>query len=131
MPLYYYMTQNSELKHIPSTLRMYSFFVLYLLLTEGPLSGYEIAQRIKERSYGYFKATFGNVYPNLHELKEKGDVIASEPTGGREKVIYTITGQGRRALRAGALEKRNKIEQILKIIDEVVILTADDYLMDT
>lgn len=125
------MTQNSELKSIPSKLRMYSFFVLYLLLTEGPLSGYEIAQLIKERSYGYFKATFGNVYPNLHELKEKGDVIASEPTGGREKVIYAITDQGRRALRAGALEKRNKIEQILKIIDEVVILTADDYLRDT
>lgn len=127
----YHMTQNSELKRIPSELRMYSFFVLYLLLTEGPLSGYEIAQLIKERSYGYFKATFGNVYPNLHELKERGDVIASEPTGGREKVIYAITDHGRRALRAGALEKRNKIEQILKMIGEVVILTAEDYREDT
>jgi len=122
------MTQNSELKPVPSELRMllYSFFVLYSLLAEGPLSGYEIAQLIKERSYGYFKATFGNVYPNLHELKERGDVIASEPTGGREKVIYTITDQGKRVLRAQALEQRKKAERILKLIEEVIVLTEAD-----
>ena len=122
------MAQNSELKQVPSELRMllYSFFVRYLLLTEGPLSGYEIAQLIKARSYGHFKATFGNVYPNLHELKERGDVIASEPTGGREKVIYTITDQGKRVLRAQALEQRKKIEQILKMMDEAIVLTEAD-----
>src|SRR5665647_2529815 len=66
-------------------LRSYSLFVLYFLLTQGPMSGYEIAQLIKERSHGRFKATAGNVYPHLHKLKEAGDVRAGEPIGGRER----------------------------------------------
>jgi hypothetical protein len=61
-------------------LKVYSLFVLYFLLTEGPMSGYELAQLIKERSRGHFRATAGNVYPRLHELKEAGDVSAGEPS---------------------------------------------------
>jgi len=53
-------------------------------------------------------------------------VIASEPTGGREKVIYTITDQGKRVLRAQALEQRKKAERILKLIEEVIVLTEAD-----
>ena len=37
-------------------LKVYSLFVLYFLLTEGPMSGYELAQLIKERSRGHFRA---------------------------------------------------------------------------
>ena len=55
-------------------LTVYSLFVLYFLLTEGPMSGYELANLIKERSNGRFRATAGNVYPRLHELKGAGDV---------------------------------------------------------
>ena len=68
-------------------LTVYSLFVLYFLLTEGPMSGYELANLIKERSKGRFRATAGNVYPRLHELKEAGDVKAGEPMGGHEKVV--------------------------------------------
>ena len=50
----------------------YSLFALYFLLIEGPLSGYDLAQLIKERTPGHFRATAGNVYPRLHELKEAG-----------------------------------------------------------
>jgi DNA-binding PadR family transcriptional regulator len=38
-------------------LTVYSLFVLYFLLTEGPMSGYELANLIKERSKGRFLAT--------------------------------------------------------------------------
>ena len=105
-------------------LTVYSLFVLYFLLTEGPMSGYDLAQLIKERSRGRFRATAGNVYPRLHELKEAGDVEAGEPTGGREKVIYEITEQGERTLRRAALEQRQKVENLLNMIDRVVAITA-------
>jgi DNA-binding PadR family transcriptional regulator len=101
-------------------LKVYSLFVLYFLLTEGPMSGYELALLIKGRSGGHFRATAGNVYPRLHELKEAGDVAAGEPTGGREKIVYKITEQGVQTLRRGALEKREHIETMLKMIDRVL-----------
>ncbi|HEX7514933.1 MAG TPA: PadR family transcriptional regulator [archaeon] len=105
-------------------LRSYSLFVLYFLLTQGPMSGYEIAQLIKERSHGRFKATAGNVYPHLHKLKEAGDVSAGEPIGGREKIVYEITEQGKRTLREGALEKRPPVKGLLTIIDDILERTA-------
>ncbi len=88
------------------------------------MSGYEIAQLIKERSHGQFKATAGNVYPRLHELKESGDVRAGQPTGGREKIIYEITERGKQTLREGALERRPLVAGLLKIIDQILALTA-------
>ncbi len=116
------MTEHGLLEQ--QKLKVYSLFVLYFLLTEGPMSGYELAQLIKERSHGRFKATAGNIYPSLHELKEAGDVEAGEPTGGREKVVYTITEQGKQTFRGGALEQRQKVENLLNMIDNVVAITA-------
>ncbi|HEX7514722.1 MAG TPA: PadR family transcriptional regulator [archaeon] len=107
-----------------NAITVYSLFVLYFLLTEGPMSGYELANLIKERSKGRFRATAGNVYPRLHELKEAGDVKAGEPMGGREKIVYKITEQGKQTLRQGALEKRQHIETFLKMIDHVVDVTG-------
>jgi DNA-binding PadR family transcriptional regulator len=107
-------------------LKVYSLFALYFLLTEGPMSGYELAHLIKERSHGHFRATAGNVYPRLHELKEAGDVEAGEPTGGREKIVYNITEQGKQTLRRGALEQRQHVENLLKMIDHVVAITAPE-----
>ncbi len=105
-------------------LKVYSLFVLYFLLSEGPMSGYELALHIKDRSHGHFRATAGNVYPRLHELKEAGDVAAGEPIGGREKIVYNITEQGVQTLRRGALEKREHIETLLKMINHTLAITV-------
>src|SRR5665647_267498 len=112
--------------HEQQKLTVYSLFVLYFLLTEGPMRGYELAQLIKERSQGRFKATAGNVYPSLHELKEAGDVEAGEPTGGREKIVYEITERGGQTLRRGALEQRQHVENLLKMIDHVVAIAVPE-----
>jgi DNA-binding PadR family transcriptional regulator len=103
---------------------VYSLFVLYYLLTGGSMSGYELAHLIKKRSHGRFRATAGNACPRLHELKEAGDVEAGEPTGGRKKVVYTITEQGKQTFRGGALEQRQRVENLLKMIDHVDAITA-------
>ena len=116
------MTEHRLLEQ--QKLTVYSLFVLYFLLTEGPMSGYELAQLIKERSHGHFRATAGNVYPRLHELKEAGDVAAGEPMGGREKIVYKITEKGKQTLRRGALDRRQHIETFLNMIDHIVGVTA-------
>ena len=118
------MTEHGLLEQ--KKLTVYSLFVLYFLLTEGPMSGYELAQLIKERSQGRFKATAGNIYPSLHELKEAGDVEAGEPTGGREKIVYEITERGAETLRRGALEQRQHVENLLKMIDHVVAIAVPE-----
>ena len=112
------MTEHGLLEQ--QKLTVYSLFVLYFLLTEGPMSGYKLAQFIKERGHGRFRATAGNVYANLHELKEAGDVEAGEPTGGHEKIVYEITERGKQTLRRAALEQRQKVENLLKMIDHVM-----------
>ena len=87
------------------------------------MSGYVLAHLIKERSSGRFRATAGNVYPRLHELKEAGDVTAGEPMGGREKIVYKITNKENKPF-DGALDRRQHIETFLKMIDHVVDVTA-------
>lgn len=116
------MTEHGLLEQ--QKLTVYSLFVLYFLLTEGPMSGYKLAQFIKERGHGRFRATAGNVYPSLHELKEAGDVEAGEPTGGHEKIVYEITERGKQPLRRAALEQRQKVENLLKMIDHVIDVTT-------
>jgi DNA-binding PadR family transcriptional regulator len=118
------MTEHGLLEQ--QKLTVYSLFVLYFLLTEGPMSGYELAQLIKERSQGRFKATAGNIYPSLHELKEAGDVEAGEPTGGREKIVYEITERGAQTLRRGALEQQQHVENLRKMIDHVVAIAVPE-----
>ena len=118
------MTEHGLLEQ--QKLKVYSLFVLFFLLTEGPMSGYELARLIKERSHGRFKATAGNIYPSLHELKEAGDVEAGEPTGGREKIVYEITERGGQTLRRGALEQRQHVENLLKMIDHVVAIAVPE-----
>ena len=117
---------NDDAHRLPEQqkLTVYSLFVLYFLLTEGPTSGYELAQLIKERSHGRFRATAGNVYPRLHELKEAVTWKRMSRLEAREKIVYNITEQGKQTLRRGALEQRPRVENLLKMIDRVVAITA-------
>ena len=78
--------------------KSYPLFVLDFLLARGPLSGYEVAQIIKNTatvSSRQLRATSICV----HELKEAGDARAGKTEGRREKIDYGITEQGKRTLR--------------------------------
>jgi PadR family transcriptional regulator PadR len=47
------------------------------VLRDGELYGYEIAQRISERSSGAFAPSEGSLYPALHALEADGALQAS------------------------------------------------------
>jgi DNA-binding PadR family transcriptional regulator len=70
-------------------------FALLSALTEGPGHGYELIQRLEERTGGRWKPSPGSVYPTLQLLEETG-LVRSEQRD--DKRIYEITEAGQTAL---------------------------------
>jgi PadR family transcriptional regulator PadR len=66
------------------------------VLRDGELYGYEIAQRIRERSGGAFAPSEGTLYPALHALEAEGALVAAwrESDRGPRRRYYRITPQG-------------------------------------
>ncbi len=79
------------------------------LLSEAPLHGYELRQRLKA-TLGAFRAfSYGSLYPTLRRMRDAGwitedegdaDVVAGAPvmTGRRGKVVYKLTAEGKERL---------------------------------
>ncbi|HEV8298876.1 MAG TPA: PadR family transcriptional regulator, partial [Acidimicrobiales bacterium] len=65
---------------------------LLAVLAEGPGHGYEIIQRIEEKSGGSWRPSPGSVYPTLQLLEDEGLVAGTERDGKR---VYAITDEGR------------------------------------
>src|ERR1035437_4576556 len=76
------------------------------VLRDGELYGYEIAQRIREKSGGAFIPSEGALYPALHALEAAGAPEASwrESARGPRRRYYKITSSGVRMLEEHAQE---------------------------
>ena len=61
------------------------------LLRDGPLHGYELKRRLSE--YGFWRVSFGSLYPALRRLERSGH-IGVAPEAGRRKV-YELTPEGK------------------------------------
>ena len=66
------------------------------VLRDGELYGYEIAQRIRERSGGAFAPSEGSLYPALHGLEAEGALQATWRDGdkGPRRRYYRLTPKG-------------------------------------
>ncbi len=62
------------------------------------MHGYEMIQKIAERSGGAWKPSPGSVYPTLQLLEDEG-LIASESEGGKK--LFALTEAGRTAAEEG------------------------------
>ncbi|MBR0752974.1 PadR family transcriptional regulator [Bradyrhizobium jicamae] len=70
-------------------------------LTERPMTGYELAKTF-DASIGFFwKADHQQIYRELSRLRDKGHVVGTEvvQTGKPNKLVYTLTAEGRAALK--------------------------------
>ncbi len=76
-------------------------FALLSALTDGPAHGYEIIQRLEDRTGGRWKPSPGSVYPTLQMMEEAGLVTGSQQD---EKRVYTLTPAGQKALDERASE---------------------------
>jgi len=71
------------------------------ILAEGESYGYAIIQRVRELSGGQIDWTDGMLYPVLHRLEARGDIVACwrESESGRRRKYYTLQRAGRQALK--------------------------------
>ena len=65
---------------------------LLVVLGEGSGHGYELIQRVEEKSGGAWRPSPGSVYPTLQMLEDEGLVLAADRDGKR---VYEITDTGR------------------------------------
>jgi DNA-binding PadR family transcriptional regulator len=67
------------------------------LLKERPMHGYQLSRELSESLGGFWRVSYGSLYPTLRRLERNGEVeaIASEEvTVGRRKQVYRITPKG-------------------------------------
>jgi DNA-binding PadR family transcriptional regulator len=64
------------------------------LLAEEPMHGYEMIQRLEERTGGRWRPSAGSIYPTLQLLEDEGLVSPEELDGRR---VFKLTDEGRKA----------------------------------
>ena len=77
------------------------------LLDEGPLSGYDIQQRMRRADAERWGGVWtGSIYHALKKLEQEGHIALAdvEQTGHRQKALYKITDSGRAYLRSLILD---------------------------
>lgn len=94
--------------------------VILGLLSHESMTGYEIKKRMDTTLKFFWSASFGSIYPTLNSLVEDGLVTKLEKVeNGREKVIYTITNNGREHLKkwleAPVIKDELRYETLLKL----------------
>jgi DNA-binding PadR family transcriptional regulator len=78
------------------------------LLAEGPMHGYDLLERARERGMdGWTAVAKASIYQALHRLERTGAIAgrAQEGPEGPDRRVYRITAAGRRRLRAGLDER--------------------------
>ena len=78
------------------------------LLDEEPLYGYDLLERFRARSMGFWvEVGRASVYQALHRLERDGHVAgkAQGRDDGPDRRVYRITRPGRDRLRAGMFER--------------------------
>jgi DNA-binding PadR family transcriptional regulator len=65
------------------------------LLAEEPMHGYEMIQRLEERTGGRWRPSAGSIYPTLQLLEDEGLVSAEEVEGKR---VFSLTDAGGEAV---------------------------------
>lgn len=70
------------------------------LLALEPRSGYDLKQAVAEQLSHFWSESFGNIYPTLRRLQERGWLSAREEReqGRPPRTVYSVTSAGREAL---------------------------------
>ena len=69
-------------------------------LTEGPLHGYNIVDRIQHLSSDVIRVEEGSLYPALHRMERRGWIVADwgYSENNRRAKFYKLTRTGRKQL---------------------------------
>ena len=73
------------------------------ILAESPMHGYELRKRLAAVLGAFHRFSYGSLYPGLRKLQAEGYVTADDAgaasrIGGRSRVVYTLTAEGKERL---------------------------------
>ena len=93
------------------------------VLREEELYGYEIAQRIRERSRDLFSPSEGSLYPALHRMEKRGWIDArwGQSDSNRRAKFYSLTRKGR----AESAVQSENWQRVSGAVAQVLRLAAD------
>ncbi len=93
-------------------------FLILSLVEVRARHGYEIAQRIEERSGGTLTFHAASLYPLLYRLEKRRWIEGrwTEKAGERRRRVYKLTSEGRKVLAA----HRSGWEAFVRAIGQVV-----------
>lgn len=88
------------------------------MLEDQPRHGYEIAKTIQLRSGGALRFHVTSLYPLLHRLENQGWIAGRwvEKATQRRRRYYSLTAEGRRALRAKQQSWKEFVAAIGRVI---------------
>jgi PadR family transcriptional regulator, regulatory protein PadR len=87
--------------------------LLLAVIAEGPVHGYAIVERLRDRSGGRFDLPEGTVYPALHRLESDALLMSRWTTAaGRRRRQYELTDRGRAALGERSAEWRRFVAAV-------------------
>lgn len=93
--------------------------MMLLKLLEGEdMYGYQMIERLRERSNNVFEMKAGTLYPLLHQLEQKGFVTSYEREAGEARVrrYYSLTNEGRACLK----QREDEWRAYAKAVDSVL-----------
>ena len=74
--------------------------VILGLVASRPRSGYDIKAMVDKSTRFFWAASYGQIYPELKRLAERGLIEGSdESQGERPRTVYSITEQGRERIK--------------------------------
>jgi len=90
-------------------------YVLYILSLDAT-NGYDISQKIGERTKGLWVPSTGGIYPILNKL-EKEKMVEGKWDDTKKKIqkIYTITDEGLKELEDKKILLKGRIEEALQV----------------
>jgi predicted O-methyltransferase YrrM/DNA-binding PadR family transcriptional regulator len=81
---------------------------ILVLLSEGPMHGYQMLRLMEERSGGRWKPSPGSLYPTLRALEDEGLLLSSDHEGRR---TYELTEVGREEVAGGVAAPWEGLEE--------------------
>ncbi len=76
-------------------------YVVLGMIATGRRSGYAMSRTAKEATRHFWAMSDGQIYPQLKKLTDEGYITGErESQGGRERIVYSLTDRGRKALEA-------------------------------
>jgi transcriptional regulator len=88
-------------------------------LQGGPAHGYSVSRWVRERTNGVLAIEDAALYQALHRLEARGWIEAEWglSENNRRAKYYSLTAEGRRALRAEVTTWKRYAEAVFKVID--------------